>query len=79
MQEYNKKSAIIFNTLQFYRWDRLEYLLNLIDHARTEGFKLGLKNVRGAYMEKERSRASIRGYSSCPFKMIKNLQIVIMI
>ena len=40
MQEYNKKSAIIFNTLQFYRWDRLEYLLNLIDHARTEGFKL---------------------------------------
>ena len=64
MQEYNKKSAIIFNTLQFYRWDRLEYLLNLIDHARSEGFKLGLKNVRGAYMEKERSRATNQGYNS---------------
>ena len=64
MQEYNKKSATIFNTLQFYRWDRLEYLLYLIDHARSEGFKLGLKNVRGAYMEKERSRATNRGYKS---------------
>ncbi len=64
MQEYNKKSATVFNTLQFYRWDRLEYLLKLIDRARSEGFILGLKNVRGAYLEKERSRATIRGYSS---------------
>ncbi len=64
MQEYNKQSATIFNTLQFYRWGRLEYLLNLIDKAKSEGFILGFKNVRGAYMEKERSRAAKMGYAS---------------
>ena len=64
MQEYNRECATIFNTLQFYRWDRLEYLLNLIDQARSEGFILGLKNVRGAYMEKERLRAATMGYDS---------------
>lgn len=64
MAEYNKQSTVIFNTLQFYRWDRLEYLMNLIERARSEGFRLGLKNVRGAYLEKERSRAINKGYSS---------------
>ena len=78
MQEYNKKSAIIFNTLQFYRWDRLRYLLNLIDHARTEGFKLGLKNVL-VHAWKRKDHEQVLGATVRPFKMIKNLQIVIMI
>lgn len=71
MVEYNRKSAVIFNTLQFYRWDRLEYLLKMIDKARAEGFRLGLKNVRGAYLEKERNRADAKGYLS-PIQKDKN-------
>lgn len=64
MQKFNKDKAIIYNTLQMYRVDRLNYLLNCIDHAKTHEYYLGLKIVRGAYMEKERERASKMGYAS---------------
>jgi proline dehydrogenase len=57
MMIYNKDSALVFNTLQAYRWDRLDYLKNLHQRAKTNGFKIGIKLVRGAYMEKERERA----------------------
>ncbi len=64
MQRYNKKRAIVFNTLQLYRWDRMTYLKKLHDLALKEGFYIGMKLVRGAYMEKENSRAEEKGYRS---------------
>lgn len=64
MQKYNKEKAIVFNTLQMYRWDRLEYLKQLHEQARKEGFHIGMKLVRGAYMEKEIARANEKGYPS---------------
>nr|WP_317632118.1 proline dehydrogenase family protein [uncultured Flavobacterium sp.] len=64
MRQYNKQKAIIYNTAQFYRWDRLEYLKKLHVKAKAEGFHIGMKVVRGAYMEKENLRAQERGYKS---------------
>ncbi len=62
MRKYNKEKAIVFNTLQLYRWDRLDYLKKLHEQAKAEGFFIGMKLVRGAYMEKEHKRAEERGY-----------------
>ncbi len=64
MRKYNKEKAIVFNTLQMYRWDRLEYLKKLHEQAKKEGFFIGMKLVRGAYMEKEINRAEEKGYPS---------------
>lgn len=64
MRKYNKEKAIVFNTLQMYRWDRLDYLKKLHEHAKNEGFFIGMKLVRGAYMEKENARAEEKGYPS---------------
>jgi len=62
MRKYNKEKAIVFNTLQLYRWDRLDYLKKLHNQAKEEGFFIGMKLVRGAYMEKENKRAQEKGY-----------------
>ena len=62
MRKYNKSKAIVFNTLQLYRWDRLDYLKKLHNQAKAEGFYIGMKIVRGAYMEKENNRAEEMGY-----------------
>jgi proline dehydrogenase len=62
MVKYNKSKPIVFNTLQMYRWDRLDYLKNLHEKAKQEGFFIGMKLVRGAYMEKENERAIEKGY-----------------
>ncbi|QOD61400.1 proline dehydrogenase family protein [Polaribacter haliotis] len=64
METYNKEKAIVFNTLQMYRHDRLEYLKDLHQKAHQKGFHIGMKVVRGAYMEKERERAEENGYPS---------------
>ncbi len=64
MRKYNKEKAIVFNTLQMYRWDRLDYLKKLHEQAKAEGFYIGMKIVRGAYMEKENTRAEEKGYPS---------------
>lgn len=64
MRKYNKEKAIVFNTLQMYRWDRLDYLKKLHLQAKNEGFFIGMKLVRGAYMEKENARAEEKGYPS---------------
>jgi len=64
MVKYNKLKPIVFNTLQMYRWDRLDYLKKLHEKAKTEGFFIGMKLVRGAYMEKENERAIEKGYPS---------------
>ena len=62
MKKYNKEKAIVFNTLQMYRHDRLDYLIKVHDLAEAEGFFIGMKIVRGAYMEKENKRAEENGY-----------------
>jgi proline dehydrogenase len=64
MEIYNKKRALVFNTLQMYRHDRLEYLKALNEKSLEKGFFVGMKVVRGAYMEKERERAEEKGYDS---------------
>lgn len=70
MEMNNKKSAIVLTTLQMYRWDRIEYLQKLIHKARNNNFSIGIKLVRGAYMEKENLRAAEMGYKS-PIQMSK--------
>lgn len=62
MRKYNKQKVVVYNTLQMYRWDRLAYLKKLHLEAKEEGFKIGMKVVRGAYMEKENERAEEKGY-----------------
>ncbi|MEO0573495.1 MAG: proline dehydrogenase family protein [Bacteroidota bacterium] len=70
MRRYNKERAVVFNTAQLYRWDRLDFLKGLNETAKKEGFKVGIKAVRGAYMEKENNRANEMEYQSpiCPSK-----------
>lgn len=63
MKIYNRDKTIVFTTLQMYRIDRLDYLKFITDMAKREGFKIGVKFVRGAYMEKERKRAAEGGYA----------------
>ena len=64
MRKYNKQKPLVYNTLQTYRWDRVDYLKEIHARAKQGGFKLGFKIVRGAYMEKERQRAEDMGYKS---------------
>jgi proline dehydrogenase len=64
MEKFNTKKAIIFNTLQLYRWDRVPYLKALHLRAKEKGFHIGMKLVRGAYMEKEAQRAEEKGYKN---------------
>lgn len=62
MEKYNKEKPIVFNTLQCYRWDRLDYLKERHRLAKEKGYKLGYKIVRGAYLEKENERAEENNY-----------------
>jgi proline dehydrogenase len=62
MERFNQEETVIYNTLQMYRRDRLEYLQESLEMARQKGYHLGVKFVRGAYMEKERQRARELGY-----------------
>lgn len=64
MDEFNKERLVIYNTAQLYRTGRLEFLKQCYEAALERNFLLGIKLVRGAYMEKERKRAEEKGYSS---------------
>lgn len=64
MRNYNQEKVLVYNTLQMYRWDRLEYLQDCHKTAKQNNYLLGFKLVRGAYMEKERERAQKLSYSS---------------
>ena len=57
MRKYNTKRTVVCNTLQMYRWDRLDYLKEQHQKANGAGYRIGYKLVRGAYMEKENARA----------------------
>jgi proline dehydrogenase len=61
---YNAERPIVYNTYQLYRKDRFAYLRHSFDKAKEGNYYLGAKLVRGAYMEKERLRASEKGYPS---------------
>lgn len=63
MERHNKKQPIIYNTIQLYRHDRLQFLKDAFANAKEKGYQLAVKLVRGAYMERERERASELGYS----------------
>lgn len=62
MEKYNREKPIVFNTLQCYRWDRLDYITEQHKRANEKGYKLGFKIVRGAYLEIENDRAIEHGY-----------------
>jgi proline dehydrogenase len=65
MEIFNKDGqAVVYNTIQIYRHDRLNFLKMSFRIARQQNFILGVKLVRGAYMEKERARAVQKGYPS---------------
>ncbi|MBK6893540.1 MAG: proline dehydrogenase family protein [Flavobacteriales bacterium] len=62
MRRFNGQRAIVYNTVQLYRHDRLAFLRKEAEIAKAGGYHLGMKYVRGAYMEKERERAAEKGY-----------------
>ena len=62
MARYNAHRAIVFNTVQLYRHDRLAFLQKSHHHAMDHNYFCGFKLVRGAYMEKERERARQLNY-----------------
>ena len=64
METFNREQALIFTTVQMYRKDRLSYLTSLLQKAEKKGFTIGVKLVRGAYIEKENKRARELGIPS---------------
>ena len=70
MEMYNTEKPIVYNTLQMYRTDRLDFLKEEHQLAKEKGYYLGMKLVRGAYLERENERAEEKGYPTpmCPNK-----------
>ena len=64
MDHFNKTKAVVYNTAQLYRHDRLQFVKDCFEAAEQRHFILGIKLVRGAYMEKERKRAEEKKYPS---------------
>ncbi len=64
MDTFNKNRCVVYNTIQHYRHDRLQFLKDSYAAAVERDFVLGAKLVRGAYMEKERRRAAEKNYAS---------------
>lgn len=64
MLQFNMEKTLIYNTLQMYRQDRLDFFKKELKVAQDNGIKYAVKLVRGAYMEKERDRAAKMGYPS---------------
>jgi proline dehydrogenase len=71
MDKFNHEKVAVYNTVQLYRHDRLAFLRSMLEAATQRHFVLGVKLVRGAYMEKERRRAEEKGYPS-PIQADKN-------
>ena len=64
MQKFNIEKPVVYNTVQLYRHDRLQFLKDSYEAAVKKNYLLGIKPVRGAYMEKERKRAASLNYRS---------------
>ena len=56
--KYNSDKIVVALTIQLYLKDRNLVYKSLLKDADEKGYVLGVKLVRGAYMEKERSRAT---------------------
>ena len=63
MEKYNKEKPLVFNTFQMYRTKMYEKLEHAVRLGTENGFYVGAKLVRGAYMEKERERAKTKNYA----------------
>ena len=61
---FNTDKTIVYNTIQMYRHDRLNFLKTCLKQALNHNVNYGVKLVRGAYMEKERERALEMNYPS---------------
>lgn len=75
MEKYNVETIIIYNTLQMYMKDRISYLKHIIANAKETNTKLGVKLVRGAYVEKERELALKNGIESPVFESKKETDL----
>ena len=64
MKKYNIKTVNIFLTYQCYKIHTLKNIEENYKISLSSNYKFGVKLVRGAYMEKERSRAKVFNYSS---------------
>jgi len=64
MDTFNREGCVVYNTIQHYRIDRLQFLKDSFEAAVERNFILGAKLVRGAYMKKERKRALEMNYPS---------------
>jgi proline dehydrogenase len=64
MQKFNIEKPVVYNTVQLYRHDRLQFLKDSYESSKRNNYLLGIKPVRGAYMEKERKRAGLLNYKS---------------
>ncbi|KAF5597556.1 proline oxidase [Fusarium pseudocircinatum] len=53
MRRYNREQAIVYNTYQAYLKSTPSTLLDHLHCAKEEGFTIGVKLVRGAYMNSE--------------------------
>lgn len=62
MSKYNLRSPVVHNTFQMYRKDMYKKLVEAYNTAVSNNYYLGVKLVRGAYLEKERERAVNMGY-----------------
>lgn len=64
MKRYNRQRAIVFNTFQMYRRDMGAKLREAHQEMVKNNCYLGVKLVRGAYMEKEAAHALEMGYEN---------------
>jgi len=71
MDQYNREQVIVYNTYQMYLKRGLDFLQQSLTKAKSGGYRLGAKVVRGAYVEKERTRANAQGYED-PLNRDKN-------
>ena len=62
MGKYNHEKCVVYNTFQMYRKDMFHNLKNATFEARKQNYYLGVKLVRGAYMERERQKAHEDNY-----------------
>jgi proline dehydrogenase len=70
MDRYNHERPIVYNTYQMYRWESMAHLRRDTAEAQVKGYYLGVKLVRGAYLEKERLRAHEEEYQD-PIQVTK--------
>ncbi len=64
MKLHNGAGPIVHTTMQMYRADGINRLEKAYADAAANNYHLGIKLVRGAYMEKERARAKSLGMDS---------------